>query len=120
MAGVFNLCGGLTGTAVALTIGAGLVDPSALSLAAVVAAVAGAVTWSLFTYVLGIPVSQTHGLIGGMVGAAVATASLDVVQWRGLTKVLAPSSSRRAWALSAAPRPSCSPTGRSAAADRGG
>jgi PiT family inorganic phosphate transporter len=89
VAGVFNLCGGLTGTAVALTIGAGLVDPSALSLAAVVAAVAGAMTWSLFTYVLGIPVSETHGLIGGLVGAAVATASLDVVQWQGLTKVLA-------------------------------
>jgi inorganic phosphate transporter, PiT family len=89
MAGVFNLCGGLTGTAVALTIGAGLVDPSALSLAAVVAAVAGAMPSSLFTYFFGIPVSETHGLIGAMVGAAVATASLDVVQWRGLTKVLA-------------------------------
>jgi PiT family inorganic phosphate transporter len=89
MAGVFNLGGGLTGTAVALTIGTGLVDPSVLSLAAVVAALAGAMTWSLFTYFLGIPVSETHGLIGGLVGAAVATAGLDVVQWQGLTTVLA-------------------------------
>jgi PiT family inorganic phosphate transporter len=88
MAGVFNLLGGLTGTAVALTIGTGLVDPIALSLAAVVAALAGAMTWSLFTYFFGIPVSETHGLIGGLVGAAVATAGLDVVQWQGLTKVL--------------------------------
>lgn len=88
MAGVFNLFGGLTGTAVALTIGAGLVDPSVLSLETVVAAVAGAMTWSLFTYIYGIPVSETHGLIGGLVGAAVATAGLDVVQWRGLAPVL--------------------------------
>jgi PiT family inorganic phosphate transporter len=89
MAGVFNLCGGLTGTAVALTIGTGLVDPSVLSLAVVVAALAGAMTWSLFTYLFGIPVSETHGLIGGLMGAAVAMAGLDVVQWQGLTKVLA-------------------------------
>ena len=88
MAGMFNLCGGLTGTAVALTIGTGLVDPSALSLAAVVAALAGAMAWSLFTYFFGIPVSETHGLIGGLVGAAVATAGLGVVQWQGLTTVL--------------------------------
>jgi inorganic phosphate transporter, PiT family len=88
MAGVFNLCGGLTGTAVALTIGTGLVDPSALSLAAVVAALAGAMAWSLFTYFFGILVSETHGLIGGLVGAAVATAGLGLVQWQGLTKVL--------------------------------
>jgi PiT family inorganic phosphate transporter len=88
MAGGFNLIGGLTGTAVALTIGAGLVDPSGLSLGTVVAAVTGAMTWSLFTYAFGIPVSETHGLIGGLVGAAAATAGLDVVQWQGLTKVL--------------------------------
>ena len=80
LAGVFNLCGGLTGTAVALTIGTGLVDPSALSLVAVIAALMGAMRWSLFTYFFGIPVSETHGLIGGLVGAAVATAGLDVVQ----------------------------------------
>lgn len=80
LAGVFNLCGGLTGTAVALTIGTGLVDPSALSLVAVIAALMGAMTWSLFTYFFGMPVSETHGLIGGLVGAAVATAGLDVVQ----------------------------------------
>ena len=89
MAGVFNLLGGLTGTAVALTIGTGLVDPSVLSLATVVAALAGAMGWSLFTYFFGIPVSETHGLVGGLVGAAVATAGLDVVQWQGLIKVLA-------------------------------
>jgi PiT family inorganic phosphate transporter len=89
MAGVFNLFGGLTGTAVALTIGTGLVDPGVLSLVTVVAALAGAMAWSLFTYFFGIPVSETHGLIGGLIGAAVATAGPDVVQWGSLIKVLA-------------------------------
>jgi PiT family inorganic phosphate transporter len=89
LAGFFNLLGGLTGTAVAVTIGKGLVDPSVLSLETVVAALCGAMAWSLFTYFLGIPVSETHGLIGGLVGAAVATAGIDVIQWNGLTKTLA-------------------------------
>ncbi len=88
VAGVFNLLGGLTGTAVALTIGKGLVDPSVLSLTTVVAALAGAMSWSLFTYRAGIPVSETHGLIGGVVGAGIATAGTDVIRWDGLTKTL--------------------------------
>jgi PiT family inorganic phosphate transporter len=88
MAGVFNLVGGLTGTAVALTIGTGLVEPGVLSLVTVVATLASAMAWSLFTYFFGIPVSETHGLIGGLIGAAVATAGPDVVQWGSLTTVL--------------------------------
>jgi inorganic phosphate transporter, PiT family len=60
LAGGFNLLGGLSGAAVALTIGKGLVDPSALSLITVVAGLVGAMTWSLLTYSLGIPVSETH------------------------------------------------------------
>jgi len=88
MAGVFNLLGGLTGTAVALTIGRDILDADALSLYTVVAGVGGAMTWSLFVYVGGIPVSETHGLIGGLVGAGVATAGWDVVRTDSLKKVL--------------------------------
>jgi PiT family inorganic phosphate transporter len=87
-AGIFNLLGGLMGTAVAVTIGKGLVDPNVLSLLTVVAGLAGAMTWSLITYFFGLPVSETHGLIGGLVGAAVATVGVEVVRWHGLTKVL--------------------------------
>jgi PiT family inorganic phosphate transporter len=86
MAGIVNLVGGLTGTAVASTIGKGLVDPQAMTLLTVIAGLAGAMTWSLITYFRGIPVSETHGLIGGLVGAGVATGGLGVVQWNGLTK----------------------------------
>lgn len=89
MAGIFNLLGGLTGTAVAVTIGQGIVDPSVLNLATVVAGIAGAMSWSLFTYIFGIPVSETHGLIGGLIGAGVATAGWDVVQTEGVTKTMA-------------------------------
>jgi PiT family inorganic phosphate transporter len=71
-----------------LTIGSGLVEPGVLSLVVVVAALAGTMAWSLFTYYFGIPVSETHGLIGSLIGAAVVTAGLDVVQWGGLSKVL--------------------------------
>ena len=88
VAGMFNLLGGLSGTAVALTIGKGLVDPAVLVLPTVVAALAGAMSWSLLTYRLGIPVSETHGLIGGLVGAAIATAGVGAIQWQGLTKTL--------------------------------
>lgn len=88
MAGVFNLLGGLTGTAVAVTIAAGIVDPSVLDLGTVVAAVAGAMTWSLITYFFGIPVSETHGLIGGLIGAGAATAGWDVVETGSVTKVV--------------------------------
>jgi PiT family inorganic phosphate transporter len=89
VAGIFNLLGGLSGTAVALTIGKGLVDPGVLTLATVVAALAGAMSWSLLTYAFGIPVSETHGLIGGLVGAAVVTAGVGVIRWEGLTKTAA-------------------------------
>ena len=88
MAAVFNLAGGLTGTAVAVTIGKGLVDPTALTLLTVIAGLAGAMTWSLLTYFRGIPVSETHGLVGGLVGAGIATGGFEIVQWKGLTKTL--------------------------------
>jgi PiT family inorganic phosphate transporter len=88
MAGFFNLLGGLTGTAVALTIAEGIIEPSLLTLATVVAGLGGAMSWSLFTYRLGIPVSETHGLIGGLVGAALATAGTEGVKWGGLTEVV--------------------------------
>lgn len=88
MAGIFNLLGGLTGTAVAVTIASGIVDPSVLHLGTVVAAVAGAMTWSLITYFFGLPVSETHGLIGGLIGAGTATAGWDVVETESVTKVV--------------------------------
>jgi inorganic phosphate transporter, PiT family len=88
MAGFFNLLGGLTGTAVAVTIGSGIVELTDLTLLTVIGGVAGAMSWSLITYFFGIPVSETHGLIGGLIGAGIATAGTDVVKWDTLTQVI--------------------------------
>jgi PiT family inorganic phosphate transporter len=68
MAAVLEILGALSGTAVALTIGKGIVALDLISLSTVVAALMGTMAWSLFTYYLGIPVSETHGLIGAIVG----------------------------------------------------
>jgi len=89
MAGILEIVGALTGTAVALTIGKGIVSLELVSLLTVPAAIFGALSWSLFTYRFGIPVSETHGLIGGIIGAALATAGTTaVINWAGLTKIL--------------------------------
>ncbi len=89
VAAVFELLGALTGTAVALTIGRGIVAPEVLSQGAVVAALLGAMTWSLITYRWGIPVSETHGLIGGIVGVGLSFAGWQAVQWTSLLPILA-------------------------------
>lgn len=89
MAGILELAGALSGTAVALMIGKGIVDPTLINLTTVAGALVGAMCWSLFTYTRGIPVSETHGLIGGVLGAAIATTSdFDAIRWTGLQKIL--------------------------------
>ena len=88
MAGVLELAGALTGTAVALTIGKGIIDVQLVTLGTVVAALLVRRCWSLFTYNYGIPVSETHGLVGAMVGAGIASAGIDAIVWSGVTKVL--------------------------------
>lgn len=89
VAAVFELLGALSGTAVALTIGKGIVAPGVLTQGAVVAALIGAMMWSLLTYRYGIPVSETHGLIGGIIGAGLLFAGPEAIQWRSLLPVLA-------------------------------
>jgi PiT family inorganic phosphate transporter len=89
VAAVFELLGALSGTAVALTIGRGLVPPEVLTQTAVVAALLGAMAWSLFTYRRGIPVSETHGLIGGVVGVGLFAAGANAVNWEKVLPVLA-------------------------------
>jgi PiT family inorganic phosphate transporter len=88
MAGILEIIGALTGTAVALTIGKGIVAIDMISLSSVLAALLGTISWSLFTYYFGIPVSETHGLIGAIVGASLAVAGFEVILWSGLTMVL--------------------------------
>jgi len=88
LAAVFNFGGALMGTAVASTIGKGLIAPAAVSQIVVLSALVGAIFWNLFTWYFGIPSSSSHALVGGLVGAAVAHAGPRAVQVEGLKKVV--------------------------------
>lgn len=89
VAAVFEIAGALTGTAVALTIGKGVIDPALLTQGAVVSALLAAMSWSLLTYFRGLPVSETHGLIGGILGVGLYSGGAGVVEWASVLKVLA-------------------------------
>ncbi|HEX7399685.1 MAG TPA: inorganic phosphate transporter, partial [Candidatus Limnocylindrales bacterium] len=91
MAAAFNFIGAFAGTAVAKTIGAGLVNEATTSQTIVVAALLGAIAWNLLTWRLGIPSSSSHALIGGLLGATVLAAGTGAVKWDGVVgKVLVP------------------------------
>ncbi|MCE5337181.1 MAG: inorganic phosphate transporter [Methanomicrobiaceae archaeon] len=82
LAGVFNLLGPLLfTTAIAATIGRGIVDPIFLTPSMILMAMVGAVLWVLATSYLGIPVSSSHALIGGLLGAGIAAAGTGAVLW---------------------------------------
>ncbi|OAM89951.1 inorganic phosphate transporter [Termitidicoccus mucosus] len=84
MAAVTNLAGALiVGTSVAKTIGAGLVDTSVISMPTVLCALLAAIVWNIFTWWLGLPSSSSHALIGGLCGAALASArgNWHVLHW---------------------------------------
>src|SRR5438105_12908566 len=76
------------GTAVATTIGKGMIDVSVVTFAVVFAALVGAITWDVITWYFGLPTSSSHALIGGYAGAAVARAGLGAIITSGWTKTL--------------------------------
>lgn len=73
---------------VADTIGKGLIDKDLVTPAVVFGALVGAMFWNVVTWLKGIPSSSSHALVGGIVGAGLAKAGLDGIQWDGLTKTL--------------------------------
>jgi len=79
----FNLLGALMGTAVAKTIGAGLVDTQYVTMATVMGALLSAIIWGIATWWLGLPSSSSHALVGGLCGAALGTAhgNWGVLHW---------------------------------------
>jgi len=83
LAATCNLVGALWGTAVATTIGSGLVHAGHVTLGTVLCALWAAIFWNLLTWWLGLPSSSSHALIGGLCGAAIASACGDcsVIQW---------------------------------------
>jgi inorganic phosphate transporter, PiT family len=83
LASVFNLLGALAGAAVAKTIGQGLVDISYVNLTTILCALIGAIIWNLITWYYGLPSISSHALIGGLCGAALASAHMNwaVIKW---------------------------------------
>jgi PiT family inorganic phosphate transporter len=86
-----NLAGAFVTTAVAKTVGQGIIDTNLATEQTVLAALAGAITWNLLTWRLGLPSSSTHALIGGLVGAALVQSGVKGVEWSGVWhKVIVP------------------------------
>ena len=91
MAAGLNFLGAFLSLAVAATIAKGIVDSTTVTLLTVFAGLVGAITWNLVTWWFGLPSSSSHALIGGMVGATIASEGMDGVLWDGLVeKVMVP------------------------------
>ncbi|GEO97913.1 inorganic phosphate transporter [Methylobacterium haplocladii] len=77
------------GLHVAQTLGTGIVDAGIVTPAVIFSALIGAIVWNVVTWILGIPSSSSHALIGGLVGAGLAKAGFSAVVWGGLGKTAA-------------------------------
>ncbi len=91
MATAFNFIGAFAGTAVAKTIGSGLVDDQTTTQAIIAAALIGAISWNMITWQQGLPSSSSHALIGGLLGATIIGAGVGALKIDGIVnKVLIP------------------------------
>ena len=89
LAAFFNLAGAATGTAVARTIGKGILIPEAMSYLTLVAALAAVIIWGTIATYYGLPISSTHGFVAGLAAAGIAVAGSGAVVWGIMQRVLA-------------------------------
>src|SRR6187401_550799 len=88
-AAVFNFIAAFGfGTAVAKTVGSGMIDVHAVTYLVIFSGLFGAIVWDLITWYVGLPTSSSHALIGGYAGAAIAKAGLKALVVSGWTKTL--------------------------------
>lgn len=78
----------LFGVAVATTIGKGIINPDFVTINIIIAALAGAIVWDFITWLLGLPTSSSHALVGGIVGAGLAGAGAKAIVFDGIQKTL--------------------------------
>jgi inorganic phosphate transporter, PiT family len=89
MAAVLNLVGALAvGTAVAETIAEGIVDPGAVTLETIAAAVLAAAIWAMSAQVFALPSSESHALVAGLLGAGFGSGGFGALEWSGTSKVV--------------------------------
>src|SRR6266481_8062699 len=88
-AAFFNFVAAFTfGTAVAKTVGSGMIDIKIVTFSVILGGLAGAIIWDLITWFYGLPTSSSHALIGGYAGAAVAKAGFAAIIPSGWTKTI--------------------------------
>src|SRR5712672_1044289 len=88
-AAFFNFVAAFTfGTAVASTVGSGMIDVRIVTFAVIFGGLVGAIVWDLITWYYGLPTSSSHALIGGYAGAAVAKAGTSAIVTGGWTKTI--------------------------------
>ena len=73
---------------VANTVGSGLISPNLVDNTVVFGALSGAIAWNVITWLMGLPSSSSHALVGGIVGAGVAKGGFNAILWSGLTKII--------------------------------
>jgi PiT family inorganic phosphate transporter len=76
------------GTAVAKTIGKGIIDVAILDYPLICSALVGAITWNILTWHYGLPSSSSHALVGGLAGAGITKAGFSALEWDGIQKTL--------------------------------
>jgi PiT family inorganic phosphate transporter len=77
------------GLHVANTLGTGIIDPHLVDAGVIFAALLGAIVWNVVTWIVGIPSSSSHALVGGLVGAGLVKGGLPAIQWSGLLPTVA-------------------------------
>jgi PiT family inorganic phosphate transporter len=88
-AAFFNFAAAFSfGTAVAKTVGAGMIDPAYVTYAVILGGITGAITWNLITWYFGLPTSSSHALFGGYGGAAIMHGGFGAIIASGWTKTL--------------------------------
>ena len=88
MAAGLNMLGALSGTAVAKTVGVGLVQAVSITQVTIISALIAAIVWDLITWYFGLPTSSSHAILSGIVGASIATSGFEVIISKGVYKVL--------------------------------
>lgn len=88
LAATMNILGAFLSTAVAKTVGTGIVDPLAVTDLVIISALLSAILWNLITILMGLPVSSSHALFGGIAGAAMAHGGAGILNVSGIIKIL--------------------------------
>lgn len=89
LVGIFEFIGAcFLGTAVAKTLGQGIVNPLHIPITALFAALIGSIIWNLMCFYIGMPSSSSHALIGGLLGAVLVGSDVQWIHWRKLSEIL--------------------------------